>query len=252
MAAQSPPKHGLEERRETIEMAKVYAVTFVGFGLWFVWRGFHAGVWGAILIWIGISLLLVGLAYGGLGPRIFGKSPDGTMSPISVAVLLPYLLGTWIIWHIRRGISNDRVGQEILPAIWLGRRPHLNELPAGIALVIDLTAEFPADAALTRQVGYVCMPVLDGTAPPDAVFMKAVEIVLSQTQAVFVHCAVGHARSASVVAAVVIRRGLAADVDSAEAFIRQKRPRVRLNRAQRQQVHRLIVSQASAADPMSQ
>ena len=230
-------------------MVNFYALAFTGLGIACIWRGSHAGTLGFAWVWIGISLVLVGLAYGGVGPRVFGKSSDGKLSLIAIAVLFPFLLGTWTVWHLRRWISNGSAGQEIVPGIWLGRRPCFRELPPGIGLVIDLAAEFPADPVLTRRVRYVSMPVLDASAPPDGVFMNLVERLLAETEPVFVHCAVGHARSASVVAAVLIRMGLAADVDSAEALIRTKRPGVRLNRAQRQQVQRLIVPKIGDASP---
>ena len=106
-------------------MVKFYAIAFTALGIAFIWRGFHAGALGFILIWTGISLILIGSAYGGIGPRIFCKSSDGTMSLISVIILLPFLLGTWTVWHLRRWISNGPAGQEIIPGIWLGRRPSL-------------------------------------------------------------------------------------------------------------------------------
>ena len=83
--------------------------------------------------------------------------------------------------------------------------------------------------------------------PTDTDFMNVVKMVLAEIEPVFVHCAVGHARSASVVAAVVIRKGLAVDVDSAEALLRRKRPGIRLNRLQRQQVKRLTAPSIAGA-----
>jgi hypothetical protein len=235
-----------------MKMVKFYAIVFTGLGIAFIWKGAHSGTWAFAWVWIGISLILVGSGYGGVGPRVFGKLSDGTMSPIAIAVLLPFLLGTWTVWHLRRWISNGPAGQEIISGICLGRRPYFRELPPGIGLVIDLAAELPADPVLTRRVRYVSVPVLDGSAPPDGVFMNLVERVLAETEPVFVHCAVGHARSASVVAGVLIRKSLASDVDSAEALIRQKRPGVRLNRLQRQQVQRLIVPKIGDARPEPQ
>lgn len=228
-------------------MVKFSALAFTSLGMGFIWKGFHAGAWGIVLVWVGISLILAGLAYAGIGARVFGKAADGTMSPISITVLLPFLLGTWTVWHLRLLISDGPAGQEIIPGLWLGRRPYFRELPPSMGLVIDLAAEFPADPVITHGVRYISMPVLDASVPSDAAFMNVVERVLAETEPVFVHCAVGHGRSASVVAAVLIRKGLAADVDSAEALLREKRPGVKLNRLQRQQVKRMVVRKVVGA-----
>jgi protein-tyrosine phosphatase len=50
---------------------------------------------------------------------------------------------------------------------------------------------------------------------------------------VFIHCAAGRRRSATLAAAVIIARGLARDVDAAEALMKLKRPVVRLGQQQR-------------------
>lgn len=50
---------------------------------------------------------------------------------------------------------------------------------------------------------------------------------------VLVHCAHGHGRSATVLAAILIADGRAAGVAEAEALMQAQRPRVRLNRRQR-------------------
>src|SRR3569623_1658332 len=55
----------------------------------------------------------------------------------------------------------------------------------------------------------------------------------------YVHCAQGHGRSAALVAAVLIARGLAADVDAAERQMTHARPRVGLKPVQRALVRRL-------------
>jgi protein-tyrosine phosphatase len=128
----------------------------------------------------------------------------------------------------------------VTPGIWLGRRPYLKELPPGIGLVIDLTAEFPAERALRREIPYLCLPVLDAFVPSDAAFLDAVDRVMRETRPVYIHCAMGRGRSASLAAAIAIKKGLAVDVESAEQLLRKTRGGVRLNRLQRAQVRRLM------------
>ena len=85
------------------------------------------------------------------------------------------------------------------------------------------------------ELPWLCLPTLDGTAPPADGLLKLVDTVESRDPSgpVYVHCAAGHGRSATVAAALMLRRGLAADVASAEATMREARPGIHLNRAQR-------------------
>ena len=62
---------------------------------------------------------------------------------------------------------------------------------------------------------------------------------------VYVHCAVGRGRSATLLAAWMLQVGLADDVESAEELLCQKRPSVRLHPTQREAV-RAWWSQRSA------
>jgi protein-tyrosine phosphatase len=55
--------------------------------------------------------------------------------------------------------------------------------------------------------------------------------------ATYVHCALGHGRSATLVAAVLLELGLATDPDDAVNRIRLLRPGVALSPAQRVQLH---------------
>ena len=54
----------------------------------------------------------------------------------------------------------------------------------------------------------------------------------SAAPAVYVHCAVGHSRSAMFAMALMIRRGLAADRKEAERIAQAARPTIHLNRRQ--------------------
>jgi hypothetical protein len=64
---------------------------------------------------------------------------------------------------------------------------------------------------------------------------------------IYIHCAQGRGRSAALAAALLIARGMAANVDEAEAALSRARPSVRLNSAQRAWVARVIRAFAVAA-----
>lgn len=56
---------------------------------------------------------------------------------------------------------------------------------------------------------------------------------LEEGMMLFVHCAHGHGRSATVLGAVLIALGEAGTVDEAVKLMQKSRPRVRLNNRQR-------------------
>ena|SRR5438270_7865516 len=216
----------------------------LGFGLfgtllavWGLWRG---GL-GWLLLWPAFSFALIALAYGGLGPRVCGKRADGRLSWWAVLLLLPYLLGTWTIWYAIRLLSREKCCDEVAPGLWVGRRPLVRDLPADISLIVDLTAEFPAPRALRRGRTYLCVPTLDATAPEEDAVRAVIEQISAWSGAVYIHCALGHARSAMTAAAVLIRRGHAQDPEHAVTVMRKARPRISLEKSQQRLLERLVL-----------
>jgi protein-tyrosine phosphatase len=153
---------------------------------------------------------------------------------------LPYLLLTWFVWHVQRLLSREACCNEVAPGLWVGRRPSARELPPDVGLVVDLTAEFAAPRRIHHGRTYLCLPVLDAYAPSEEALRQLVQKVVAWPGAVYVHCAAGHGRSAMVAAAVLLTRGLAADVKQAEGLLRRARPGVRLTPAQRRLLRRLF------------
>jgi protein-tyrosine phosphatase len=112
-------------------------------------------------------------------------------------------------------------------------------MPGDAKLVVDLTAEFAEPEHLRTAADYRCLPVLDGSVPNLERFDALVQELADFQGPIFVHCAAGHGRSGMVAAAVLVRRGEAADVHEAIDRMRKARPRIRLGRRQRRLVERL-------------
>jgi protein-tyrosine phosphatase len=106
------------------------------------------------------------------------------------------------------------------------------ELSPGTQWVIDLTCELIPPREV-RGLRYRCLPTLDGTAPAHAAFWPLVKEIAAAEGPVFIHCAAGHGRSATFAAAVMVARGIAADVEAAEALMQRHRPRISLVASQR-------------------
>ncbi len=99
--------------------------------------------------------------------------------------------------------------------------------------MVDLTAEFPEPEGVRNGRDYICVPTLDASVPVDGQFVELVETVNRIDGSTYVHCAQGHGRSGTLVAALLLARGAAKSVDEAVATVRKARPGVRLNAQQK-------------------
>lgn len=194
------------------------------------------GGWGWALLWPAASAAVVGAAYLLAAPGIFAKRPDGRIPPWSIALHLPALSFTWGVWWLASRASGP-AGHEVAPGVWLGRRPFAGELPPGTTLVVDLTAEFPS---LQVGVPLLVVPTLDGTAPRLEAAAEALERALAAPAPIWIHCAAGRGRSAAFAAALLVRRGLAPDVEAAVVALRKVRPQVRLTGRQQALARALV------------
>jgi protein-tyrosine phosphatase len=196
------------------------------------------GLWW-LLLWPGLSFAIVGLAYLAIGPRVFGKRTDGTMAWWAVLLLLPYLLLTWFVWHAVRMISKEPCYNEVVPGLFVGRRPLAGELPPNVALVVDLTAEFPAVRSIKDERVYVAFPTLDASTADESAFRQLVERITQCSDPVYIHCAQGHGRTGTLAAAVLVARGYCANIDEAVSTLQRARPRLDLSRRQLEYLKRV-------------
>lgn len=226
----------------------IYAFVFSLFALFLVAVAAGIGDWGWLLAWPALSFAVVAAGYAGLGPRILGKRDDGRLSLIRSIVLLPFLLFCWSVWHMRRLVLREACCHQVAPGLWLGRRPLAREVPADVGLVVDLTAEFwPARGVLAGRA-YLALPTLDADSPDEARLRLFVAQVAAHSGPVYVHCALGHGRSALFVAAVLLARGLASDDREAVRMLRVARPGVRLNGRQRRLLRQVATALARTPD----
>lgn len=186
-----------------------------------------------LIFWCGISFLILGIAYAGLGAVVFGKQKNGKIHIISLGLMFPYFLLTWVIWHIQRLISQEDCCNQIIPGIWLGRRPLDYELPLNISLIVDLTAEFPEPPNIISGKTYICIPTLDTQIPNKYIFNKLIQTIANWEGNVYIHCALGHGRSATVVAGVLIAKRLVNNLEEAEKLLKAARPGIKFSQVQR-------------------
>jgi hypothetical protein len=226
----------------TLETALLYAFTFlvlmaVCLAAPFVtWNDIG---WIALLpAYVSVSFGLLAVAYAGVGSRVLFKRQNGGRSPIGWLLLAPYFVLNEFTFRAYRLLSREPPFVQVAPNLSFGRRLLAYETEtAGWASVLDLAGEFTA-ARLPQR--YRSLPVLDATAPTETELQSAVawiaEGIASGT--VYVHCALGHGRSACVILAYLLQSGLIDSVDSGIERLRSLRPGVRIHPPQRRLLQR--------------
>ena len=199
------------------------AAAFVALALW-------TRAW--ILLWPAAVLLAVAILYLARWPRALGKRADGSVAWWAWLAWAPLLGYMRLLHELARTLTDESVADEVVPGVWVGRRPRLHELPPGIAIVVDLCAEMAAAPGVAAGRRYLAIPTLDAMSPAPAEIARAVDAVLGAGGPAFIHCAFGHGRSATVAAALLVRRG-DATLDDVERALRARRPRIGLNLHQR-------------------
>lgn len=121
---------------------------------------------------------------------------------------------------------------EAAPGLWLGRRCYARELPPDIRTVVDLTAEFAEPSTVRAGRSYLCLPTLDASIPTVVAFGELVESIARSDAPVYIHCALGHGRSATVMVAALVAKGIDTSLAAAEQRVKAARPSIEINAVQ--------------------
>jgi len=181
----------------------------------------------------------VALAQWFKAPRILLKRGDGRLRLWSWFLFWPYHLLSHASLVLYRLAPGEALFHEILPGLFLGCRLREREAARLIAQdpwsVLDLTSEFSEPACFRDGTTYRSLPLLDHTAPSVEQLTQGVLFIAERLPAsrVYVHCAVGHGRSATFIAAYLLARGVATTPEQAADFLKTKRPGVHINASQR-------------------
>ncbi|MFL5241947.1 MAG: dual specificity protein phosphatase family protein [Gemmataceae bacterium] len=191
-----------------------------------------------LFLYAALSFLLVAIAYGGIGPAIFLKRLDGRQHPFSWILLGPYLLLNHFAFWLSQRNNKAPPFAEAAPNLFFGRRLTSrddHEIRAmGSVAVLDLACEFAEIRALREVEHYWSMPLLDATAPSQEQLQVITKWIRERLAVgpVYVHCGLGHGRSATVVLAYLLSVGGISTVSEGLKFLRSLRPAVGLNRQQ--------------------
>jgi len=172
--------------------------------------------------WTSASCAVATVVYLANRPEWLGKR-DGRFTPRALPIL-PYLVAFRIAVGLIRWWREPDTPSLVSPGLWVGGVVDARTFPPGISHVVDLVAEYPAPAWVRALPGYRNLPILDGAEPPSReAFVEVIRDLRDVTGSVLVHCDSGRGRAPTVAAALLIARGLAADVDSALALVRDGR-----------------------------
>lgn len=187
------------------------------------------------LLWCAISTAGLSFAYAFRNPSVFFKRPNGTIGLLGYLLFWPYFLLNYLsLWMFRR-FSDEGPISEIVPGVYLGCRLFSSDRrmfqSKGIVSALDLTAEFSELAFVRALAGYKCIPILDTQAPSPEQLRTGADWLERRIEQgpVFVHCALGHGRSATVVAAFLLKSGSASSAEAAIALVGKHRPKIGLH-----------------------
>ena len=115
--------------------------------------------------WLGLNFLALGVAHAKGYHGLFGKRSNGTLPWWSWFLFFPLLMLTLSAWHLQRFCRRAEKTHQVNEQLVLGRRLLGFEVTERFDTYVDLTAEFTEPAIIRRAPGYVCFPILDGSAP---------------------------------------------------------------------------------------
>jgi hypothetical protein len=213
-----------------------YGIVFLLFGLTCAVYAVTSQVLGVRLITVSFALAFsgVGLAYAFIGQRAFMKQASGRLSFWSYVLYWPYHLLNSISLNGFRRSGKENALDQIEKNVYLGCRLAQSDQAEierlGIQSVLDLTCEFSEIPAL-RQLRYRCIPTLDARAPSLESLIAGAQWIMDESTKgpVYVHCALGHGRSATFVAAYLLVSKKVATPQEAIAKIKGIRPKVGLH-----------------------
>ena len=222
-------------------LASRYGALAIGLGLVTlvaIQRGMVVGhLWHFVTVmalWCTGTAAMLHLSYASNDYACFGKEETGHVPFLYTLAFLPYLIPLTLRQLGLTGFGRKAPWNKLCDGIWIGRRPsNPKRFPEGIAVCVDLAAEFPSSAFIRSWSGrYVSFPILEASVR--SVDDLAMCIDSLPADGLYIHCAQGHGRTGFFACAFLLRRGIVKTLPQAEAMVVQARPDVKLRRAQRE------------------
>jgi protein-tyrosine phosphatase len=176
--------------------------------------------------WIGISLSIIGLGYLGLGAIIFQKKEDGKFSFASKVLHFPYQMLSKLIRHYF--FKTYQLPQKITEKLYLGS--YKMSKTTHCEAIFDLCSEYQRTNFEVKN--YESFPLMDLVTPTQVeleLVVKKLDCLIQNNPTVFVHCALGLSRSATVVFAWLLFSKKYATISAVFAFFESQNYQVHLS-----------------------
>jgi protein-tyrosine phosphatase len=121
----------------------------------------------------------------------------------------------------QNAVTNDLI---------IGRRLLSREVDSEFANYVDLTAEFSEPHAIRHLSGYLCFPILDGSALEIGALRETIQRL--RPGKTFIHCAQGHGRTGLFALALMLHTGVVRTVNEGLEKLKAVRRRVGLSTVQ--------------------
>lgn len=218
---------------------KKFGAVFILLGGALAWLGFDSSSTLGKIVCFSCALASISLGTGYVlnWPGLLGKKHTGVLLASSYLIFWPYHLMSYASLLMFR-LLRVAPFQELVPGLFLGGRllvwEERKSSPLANASVLDLTSEFCEVRFLRMKHPYLCIPLLDGTAPNKDELKAGVDFITEQlrTRPVYVHCAMGHGRGATFAIAFLVASGRMRNIEEALNYVRSKRPGVKIREGQ--------------------
>jgi len=167
-----------------------------------------------IFLWMALDFWLFSFIYFfgqvNLGVCLIHKNKKTGKVPLLARIIhFPYLKAVYLIWLWKKNYMNEDPYAKVADGIYVGKYPrdYPENFPDDATIVADLTVEFSAPAKMVHNLGYYCYPCLDFVLSEEVVMLAelAIELAKKRQDQIYIHCANGHGRSATLAAMLLGR-----------------------------------------------
>lgn len=172
---------------------------------------------GLLLIWIGSSLIFIGMGYLGLGPVIFQKKENGSFTFAANILFFPYR-------YISRCIRNlffksYQSPQKITDQLYLGSYDMATD---NFDAIFDVCSEYKrAENTIPEYINYPLIDLAVPTIEELSIAVQKLDLVIQNNKTTLIHCALGISRSALIVFCWLLYTAKIKTIDEGFVFFKE-------------------------------
>lgn len=201
-------------QRTTSSLVRNYLIA----GILFILCAIFSPFWPAlILLWLGVSLVIIALGYRNLGPVVFQKHSNGSFTFAAKTLHLPYRTISRIVRYVF--FTSYKAPQKISENLYLGAYSMHNQISCNA--IFDVCSEYErVNYTVLHYVNYPLIDLVEPTVEELHIGVKQLDALMQENKTVFIHCALGMSRSAILVMAWLIYSKKAASAAEAIQYFK--------------------------------